>query len=907
MVLTLDSLSTGNLGHRKIGMYDNVDWYKFSLPRDGIFTLRDTTASTLEYFVRLYEEDGTTLIKQLRRFTDNSGGLLSASLDEGTYYLQFEKYGFDYSTYGEYSFYPGFLPKPDAGFTFVQNISSVSFSNTSVNGESYLWDFDDGFTSTEVNPGHDYSGPGEYKVSLVAKNQAGSDTIYHYITIFGFQKIINNTGGNTGDVSVDIYGGGFTHESSVRLTREGFDDIIPDTALYLRKGVLNALFNLRGAAMGEWDVEIETPGSNLIVGEGAFTIVEGTEPEPWVEISGRNLTLLGRWQTYTINYGNRGNVDASGVPLWLAVSENEDTEIQFADFKIVPPPYAIDNLYYESILLDSVPVFFVTDTLFGKPFKSRVYPLLIPVIPAGQTGQLTVRVRSMQNFQLMAWVNPPVFESPMNQQVKDCIFWAQMKAIGDGVIGIAGEMIPGLGCINSIVTNYIYNPWSYDKPTDNEPKTVGSHLWTLASTVINCAGDIPIFKAYKLTVAILQFGAAVIDNSIADKECREAFANQSVTNVNVRAVTSFDPNEKAGLEGVTEYNYIRRVPYIDYTIYFENADTASAPAQEIYIIDTLDTSLFDVNEINFKSVTIADTTVSILAGLREFAVDIDMRPGTNIINRVTGRIDPVSGVVSWFFKALDPVTLDDNEDPELGVLLPNVISPQGEGNVTFNVGLRPETGNNDVIRNKAVIIFDFNEPIITNEFVNIIDSEKPVSTILPLPGYSYDEINLEIEGYDSGSGIDYYTIYVSVDNSDYFPLIKTLTSQVTYTPVEGSNFKFYSVATDRLGHTEETPDYSEAETDLILSVDRINDEQTARIMVRPNPVKDILYIDLPESGSGELFIELKTIVGQTLLIERLSRHHGSLYSIDLSEYPPGMYTLKIKCNRAEYHAKIIKY
>jgi len=45
---------------------------------------------------------------------------------------------------------------------------SVSFTNSSTNASSYLWDFGDGATSTEANPTHNYTALGAYTVVLTA-------------------------------------------------------------------------------------------------------------------------------------------------------------------------------------------------------------------------------------------------------------------------------------------------------------------------------------------------------------------------------------------------------------------------------------------------------------------------------------------------------------------------------------------------------------------------------------------------------------------------------------------------------------------------------------------------------------------------------------------------------------------
>jgi len=58
-------------------------------------------------------------------------------------------------------------------FTFVANGLEVSFTNTSLNSNTYMWDFDDGATSTLTNPNHTYAVAGTYDVILTAYNNNG--------------------------------------------------------------------------------------------------------------------------------------------------------------------------------------------------------------------------------------------------------------------------------------------------------------------------------------------------------------------------------------------------------------------------------------------------------------------------------------------------------------------------------------------------------------------------------------------------------------------------------------------------------------------------------------------------------------------------------------------------------------
>lgn len=70
------------------------------------------------------------------------------------------------------------LSQPVASFSAINNMGcraplNVTFSNTSADGVSFLWNFGDGTTSTLQNPVHTYTRAGSYTVTLTIKNAAG--------------------------------------------------------------------------------------------------------------------------------------------------------------------------------------------------------------------------------------------------------------------------------------------------------------------------------------------------------------------------------------------------------------------------------------------------------------------------------------------------------------------------------------------------------------------------------------------------------------------------------------------------------------------------------------------------------------------------------------------------------------
>jgi PKD repeat protein len=49
----------------------------------------------------------------------------------------------------------------------------ATFTNASMYGDTYLWDFGDGITSTEMSPVHVFAAEGTYTVTLWVFNECG--------------------------------------------------------------------------------------------------------------------------------------------------------------------------------------------------------------------------------------------------------------------------------------------------------------------------------------------------------------------------------------------------------------------------------------------------------------------------------------------------------------------------------------------------------------------------------------------------------------------------------------------------------------------------------------------------------------------------------------------------------------
>jgi hypothetical protein len=189
---------------------------------------------------------------------------------------------------------------------------------------------------------------------------------------------------------------------------------------------------------------------------------------------------------------------------------------------------------------------------------------------------------------------------------------------------------------------------------------------------------------------------------------------------------------------------------------------------------------------------------------------VDLRPANDLIVAIEARLDKSTGLLTWRFTSLDPLTGQFTEDPRAGFLPPNINPPEGDGSVLFTV--QPKVTDRPIC-NQASIVFDVNDPILTGEWCNTVDATAPTSQVSALAPRQSDGFTVAWAGTDSGSGIADYTIFVSEDGGPFMPLVSDTTETSTTFPGElGRTYAFYSVARDLVGNEEATPPVPDATT-----------------------------------------------------------------------------------------------
>ncbi|MBN1340259.1 MAG: T9SS type A sorting domain-containing protein, partial [Bacteroidales bacterium] len=411
--------------------------------------------------------------------------------------------------------------------------------------------------------------------------------------------------------------------------------------------------------------------------------------------------------------------------------------------------------------------------------------------------------------------------------------------------------------------------------------------------LLDCGGNI-LEYLFETTAGPWLLGVKALFHAI---NCYDEGTPAKVTFVDVliTAISSKDPNEIVGPPGFGTKNWIQKNKIIPYAILFENKDSATAPAHDVFITDTLDLSVFDISDFGFSSFGWGDTILTPPGNrLKEFSMDIDLRPELELITRVSGKLDTLTGIVRWEFLSLNPGTMYPEESAFLGFLPPNVNSPEGEGFVSFSVGLKEEPGTGDEIRNQATIVFDANQPIITNEYLNTLDLDAPQSQVYPLEATIDSRFPVDWTGSDEGSGIKGYSIYVLVNDTALVPwMINTAETSAIFEGEVGSSYKFYSIATDNVSLVESAPNGYDAQTTVTVDVQAF-EQMKENLKVWPNPAKDHLRVTFSHAPCGMYAIELVSATGavkHSQLYEATELQNG--ITINIRDCAPGNYVLRI--------------
>jgi PKD repeat protein len=192
---------------------------------------------------------------------------------------------------------------PTAAFSFSQIGLTVIFTNnSSANATSYLWEFGDGQTSTQLNPIHTYSVDGFYDVKLTAYNVCGSNSFQFTIPVFVLPTANFTADPTSGCAALEV---DFTSQSSANSLFYNwvFPGGVPSTSteqnptvLYANPGVYNVSLTVTNPA-----------GNNTATKTNYITVSTIPIPNFTAAVNGATVTFTNSTtgaSSYTWNFGD---------------------------------------------------------------------------------------------------------------------------------------------------------------------------------------------------------------------------------------------------------------------------------------------------------------------------------------------------------------------------------------------------------------------------------------------------------------------------------------------------------------------------------------------------------------------------------------------------------------------------
>ena len=531
-----------------------------------------------------------------------------------------------------------------------------------------------------------------------------------------------------------------------------------------------------------------------------------------IKITVKDPQIVGNPYPVTIEVTNTSNISYQATPFYFGVDHLDDIQnVKYKNFAIECNKELCDSglqLKYEY------------DNFRGNNSKTKIVPSIIPELLPGETKSfvLDVLLKNVLPFNVYAWV-----ETPWNLKGPEASEFIEQQQIPD---------------VTGIFTGCTFDPCDIASLFDKvKEECLCATTLSLGGTIGGIQNALQNRHNQALREQMVQAGfedeadeffRPIRLPSPPDlmwywlQHCLPGMLGKATTVFNLQRqiisypecvipsghpVTprrSYDPNEMHGYLSEAGSVYVgKHVKKVNYSIEFENdPKLASAAAHRIVVCDTLDSKVFDLSSFKATRVQIGEKVLE-LDGEQNLTKTVDMRPEINAIAQVDLKYDADKGVAQWTVTSLDPMSMEETLDVTQGVLPVNS-NGNGIGFLNFDIGLKKAMGDGEPFDNRAAIIFDQNEAILTPVWTNVVDSIAPMSEIVSVSAKD-SLITLRFDGYDNRSGLWKYVLYVQdVEGGRWKKLEDVITtSEYVYHGNMGFDYGFCVLAVDSAGNVEQ--------------------------------------------------------------------------------------------------------
>ena len=559
---------------------------------------------------------------------------------------------------------------------------------------------------------------------------------------------------------------------------------------------------------GDYDLilEFEEEGEiEELVVEKALNIANPVYGD--IEIEIKPLPRTAKPYPVTVTVKNTGNVSYQMVPLYIGFDHPElIEEVSALNFEICLEKSAEET---------GLSTFILTDNLLGKGIDGFVLPTMIPSLGPNETLELQVGFVAGPHtkFNMYAWnyrpwsldASPETAVMPMSSRARpNPMCEMDPCEIVERVLPNWAECVCGINWANISLLAGSYlaiNNWRSKKLNDAYEELDDYNISFRYNIIpLPSPGDI-IRKIMDRCIHMPKEALEVLKSAMLEA-AEDGCPNPDPKPIDV--LMPGDPNDIKGYQAPSESKCVGKgITDAYYTIEFENdPDIANASAHYIVVTDTLNGDYFDLESFTPTGIKLSHRDV-MLDGKQSFVKTIDMRPEINVLAQVTLDYDAKKGIAQWTFISLDPMTMEPTDHVMMGILPVNY-DGEGQGEVTFDIKLKENLPDGMEIPNRASIVFDQNDAIITPTWVNVVDTIAPVSTIAACEARNDSTVVLRFEATDNRSGVWRYDLYVQ--ESTDAPWTKVAEGveddEYEFKGFSGFDYGFCVMATDSAGNME---------------------------------------------------------------------------------------------------------
>ena len=617
---------------------------------------------------------------------------------------------------------------------------------------------------------------GWYYIMVRGENEPGGPLGYALeadIVPFAITSVSQNHIGDNGQVTITLTGAQFQPGASVELV-SGTNTYSAQTTFFNDATSVAARFLFTNAVHGIYDLVLNNPNNQSTTATQALTIETATPLTAQV-IPGsiNNYPRVGLPFEWTGSVINIGNVDIEFLTVGITLDQPFNITLN-------PPSVAVLALTNSTENTAGGCAFMARDLPPGESFAfsfavsgfglQTFHYYVVPIVQTKQsyTSQVVAEAQAIRAYVLAATngltltatnkngiitTNIVIIPPEMATALATTNTWLSFVASGFLTSNMldTNDFVSRLSRIDSkasLVSSPVAKDDSVVCALCDIAFAVGVSADITGQTIAiaECILTGPLTPA--CIAEVLELSLLVeVDLEAAHKNCLCAAHCSSAENCggggNGGGSSGNDPNYMQGPPGYSTAAFVgSQVPW-QYTIYVENESNALAFARQIAITNALNPS-FDVRTFRVSEIVFGNVTISVPAN-RSFYQTRVAAPypnPTNIVVDVTAGVDVEHSIVFWTLNAIDLNTGQLVESAFEGVLPPDTTNNIGDGHVVYTI--QPATGvpTGTVITNDAAVVFDINDPIITNTTTNTVERRAPNQFgLCPAPGGVDDEFH----------------------------------------------------------------------------------------------------------------------------------------------------------------------